>query len=87
MFKSKLSFPNSNFIFEGFPKISIIFLNEILSIPLIPNVLFKIMEIVEQNGLSFAFPSQSVYIENIPEIASECVKSKVNSNDKGEQNG
>ena len=51
------------------------------------DVLFKIMEIVEQNGLSFAFPSQSVYIENIPEIASECVKSKVNSNDKGEQNG
>ena len=51
------------------------------------DVLFKIMEIVEQNGLSFAFPSQSVYIENIPEIASECVKSKVNPNDKGEQNG
>ncbi|WP_298706097.1 mechanosensitive ion channel family protein [uncultured Campylobacter sp.] len=51
------------------------------------DVLFKIMEIVEQNGLSFAFPSQSVYIENIPEIASECVKSKVNSNDRGEQNG
>ena len=28
----------------------------------------KIMEIVEKNGLSFAFPSQSLYIEKMPEI-------------------
>lgn len=30
------------------------------------DVMFKIMDIVEQNGLSFAFPSQSLYIENLP---------------------
>jgi len=31
------------------------------------DVQFKIMEIVERNGSSFAFPSQSVYIEKVPE--------------------
>lgn len=30
------------------------------------DVLFKIMEIVENNELSFAFPSQSVYVESLP---------------------
>lgn len=30
------------------------------------SVLFEIMHIVEKNGLSFAFPSQSVYVENLP---------------------
>jgi MscS family membrane protein len=27
----------------------------------------KIMQIVEENGSSFAFPSQSVYVEQLPE--------------------
>ncbi len=31
------------------------------------DVQLKIMEIVEKNGSSFAFPSQSIYIEKIPE--------------------
>lgn len=30
------------------------------------DVLFKIMQVVEECGLSFAFPSQSVYIESMP---------------------
>ncbi|EFX42103.1 mechanosensitive ion channel [Helicobacter suis HS5] len=30
------------------------------------DVMLKIMKIVEDNGLSFAFPSQSVYIESMP---------------------
>jgi MscS family membrane protein len=30
------------------------------------DVNFKIMEIVEKNGASFAFPSQSIYLENLP---------------------
>ncbi len=30
------------------------------------DVMLKIMDIVEQNGLSFAFPSQSLYIESMP---------------------
>ncbi|MFK5882561.1 MAG: mechanosensitive ion channel family protein, partial [Sulfurospirillum sp.] len=30
------------------------------------DVNFKIMEIVEKNGASFAFPSQSIYIESLP---------------------
>ena len=30
------------------------------------SVLFEIMRIVQDNGLSFAFPSQSVYVENLP---------------------
>ena len=29
------------------------------------DVMLKIMEILKQNGLNFAFPSQSLYIENI----------------------
>ena len=28
------------------------------------DIIFKIMDIVENNGLSFAFPSQSLYVEN-----------------------
>ena len=46
------------------------------------DVLFKIMEIVEKNGLSFAFPSQSLYIEKMPEIG-------INDKNlaKGEKNG
>ena len=28
---------------------------------------FKIMEIIEKNGASFAFPSQSIYIESLPD--------------------
>jgi len=31
------------------------------------DVMYKIMDIVEKNGSSFAFPSQSIYIEKIPE--------------------
>jgi MscS family membrane protein len=27
----------------------------------------KIMQIVENNGSSFAFPSQSIYVESLPE--------------------
>jgi len=27
---------------------------------------FKIMQIVEGNGASFAFPSQSIYVEKVP---------------------
>lgn len=30
------------------------------------NVIFKIMEIVERHSLSFAFPSQSLYVESMP---------------------
>jgi len=30
------------------------------------DVLFKIMKIVEENGLEFAFPSQSIYVEKLP---------------------
>lgn len=29
------------------------------------DVMYKIMDIVEKNGLSFAFPSQSIYMENL----------------------
>ncbi len=32
------------------------------------DIYYKIMEIVEKNGSSFAFPSRSIYVENIPEI-------------------
>ncbi|MDO5046741.1 mechanosensitive ion channel family protein [Campylobacter sp.] len=32
------------------------------------DVMLKIMDIVEANGLSFAFPSQSVYLENLKDI-------------------
>jgi len=31
------------------------------------DVMFKIMEIVEKNGSSFAFPSRSIYVEQLPE--------------------
>ncbi len=31
------------------------------------DVMFKIMEIVEKNGSSFAFPSRSLYVEKLPE--------------------
>ena len=32
------------------------------------DVILKIMQIVQNNGLSFAFPSQSLYIENLKDI-------------------
>ena len=32
------------------------------------DILFKIMEIIENNGLEFAFPSQSLYVEKLPKI-------------------
>ena len=32
------------------------------------DILLKIMQIVERNGASFAFPSQSIYIENMDDI-------------------
>jgi MscS family membrane protein len=32
------------------------------------DVLLKVMKIVEENGASFAFPSQSIYIENMEDI-------------------
>ena len=32
------------------------------------DVMFKIMEIVENNGSSFAFPSESIYIEKFPDL-------------------
>ncbi|RUM58321.1 MAG: mechanosensitive ion channel family protein [Persephonella sp.] len=32
------------------------------------DVMLKIMEIVEKNGSSFAFPSESIYIEKFPEL-------------------
>ena len=32
------------------------------------DVMFKIMEIVEKNGSSFAFPSESIYIEKLPDL-------------------
>ena len=35
------------------------------------DVQFKIMEIVEKNGSAFAFPSQSIYVEKIPEELQE----------------
>ena len=31
-------------------------------------LMLEFMKIIEKNGLSFAFPSQSVYIENLPEL-------------------
>lgn len=31
------------------------------------DVMFKIMDIVEKNNLSFAFPSQSIYVESLPD--------------------
>ncbi len=30
------------------------------------DVIYRIMEIVERNGLKFAFPSQSIYVESLP---------------------
>ena len=32
------------------------------------DVILKIMDIVKECGLSFAFPSQSVYVENLPPL-------------------
>ncbi|MDA3076981.1 mechanosensitive ion channel family protein [Campylobacter sp. JMF_04 NA10] len=32
------------------------------------DILFKIMQIVENNGLEFAFPSQSLYVEKLPKF-------------------
>ena len=32
------------------------------------DVILKIMQIVQDNGLGFAFPSQSLYIENLKDI-------------------
>lgn len=49
------------------------------------DVLFKIMEILEQNSLSFAFPSQSLYVEKLPKF--EYDNKTENSNNKGAQNG
>ncbi|MBR0071495.1 MAG: hypothetical protein IJP87_04085, partial [Campylobacter sp.] len=49
------------------------------------DVLFKIMEILEQNSLSFAFPSQSLYVEKLPKF--EYDNKIENSNNKGAQNG
>ena len=34
------------------------------------DVMLKIMKIVEKNNLSFAFPSQSVYVESLPKLES-----------------
>ena len=49
------------------------------------DVLFKIMEILELNGLAFAFPSQSLYVEKLPKF--EYDNKTENSNNKGAQNG
>ncbi|MDA3080044.1 MULTISPECIES: mechanosensitive ion channel family protein [unclassified Campylobacter] len=49
------------------------------------DILFKIMEILEQNSLSFAFPSQSLYVEKLPKF--EYDNKTENSNNKGAQNG
>ena len=46
------------------------------------DILFKIMEIVEQNGLSFAFPSQSVYIEKFPKVEYDN-DANLNKNEEG----
>jgi len=35
------------------------------------DILYKIWEIVEKNGLEFAFPSQSLYIEDIKGLAAK----------------
>ena len=43
------------------------------------------MEILEQNSLSFAFPSQSLYVEKLPKF--EYDNKIENSNNKGAQNG
>ena len=40
------------------------------------NILFEIMRIVEENNLSFAFPSQSVYVETFPTLPMEKLDSK-----------
>lgn len=31
-------------------------------------LMLEFMKIIEKNGLSFAFPSQSIYIEKLPEL-------------------
>ncbi|TLE00657.1 mechanosensitive ion channel [Helicobacter muridarum] len=42
------------------------------------DIIFKIMDIVDKCGLSFAFPSQSVYVENLPpfKTQSDIIKSE-----------
>ena len=49
------------------------------------DILFKIMEIIEKNGLAFAYPSQSLYIEKFPKFAPDS-DANLNKN-KGEENG
>ena len=49
------------------------------------DILFKIMEIIEKNGLAFAYPSQSLYIEKFPNFAPDS-DANLNKN-KGEENG
>lgn len=38
-------------------------------------IIFSIMDIVKNNGLDFAFPSQSVYVENLPSL--ELVRKRI----------
>lgn len=42
------------------------------------NIILQIMEIIERHGLKFAFPSQSLYIESIPNDALERLKEPQN---------
>ncbi|CZE50748.1 mechanosensitive ion channel family protein [Campylobacter geochelonis] len=48
------------------------------------DVMIKIMEIVDKYGASFAFPSQSVYIEKFPKIEYDNVIKTVQQEDKDE---
>jgi len=38
---------------------------------ILEDINIKIMHIVEKNGSSFAFPSQSIYVETVPEKSEE----------------
>ncbi|BCX80203.1 mechanosensitive ion channel family protein [Campylobacter sp. 19-13652] len=54
-------------------------------LPIKQDVLFKVMDIVTKNGLSFAFPSQSLYFANALEVQNQTQLKTIQS-DKGENN-
>lgn len=53
-------------------------------LPVKQDVLFKVMDIVAKNGLSFAFPSQSLYFANALELQNQSNQQTLS--DKGENN-
>ena len=43
------------------------------------NLAVKIIDIVEKNSAGFAFPSQSIYVENFPKDKPEIFNTKLNT--------